>query len=41
MTEQFGATRVMFKPLKPEDLLRVVTETLESTYVPPPSDLWV
>jgi CheY-like chemotaxis protein len=41
MAEQFGATRVMFKPLKPEDLLRVVTETLESTYVPPPSDLWV
>ena len=41
MAEQLGATRVMFKPLQPEELLRVVTETLASTYVPPPNDLWV
>lgn len=41
MAERFGAFCTMVKPLQPVELLRVVTETLESDYVAPPSDLWV
>ena len=40
--ERFGAIRTMFKPLRPPELLRAVTEALESTgaEAPPPDDPW-
>ncbi len=38
--ETLGATRTLEKPYEPAELLQAVTETLESTFVPPPDDLW-
>lgn len=39
--ETLGASRTLQKPYEPGELLQAVTETLEeSTFVPPPDDLW-
>ncbi len=38
--ETLGANRTMQKPYGASELLEAVTQTLDSTKVPPPGDLW-
>ena len=41
LAESLGASRTMQKPYGATELLEAVTQTLESTNVSPPDDLWV
>lgn len=38
--QALGAVATMAKPFSPEELLRVVSDALATTYSPPPDDLW-